>query len=385
MEQTLIVMEKNRVLLFQRIIPSYRIPLFHYLYDKFGIIVCHSKEGRRGKIKGDIDNLTFPTEIIQRLYYQYDETAVIQNAFAPLFKYKPKVVISQFSVKYLTFWLLLFLKPFFRYQLIVWTHGIKSNEINTPFKGLRGKISLWVFRNIDGIILYTYGIKKIIDATDKVTVPIFVAQNTLDVNTYKEHIRRFEDEGRVAIKKELGFISKYNLIYIGRLLKSKRIDLLLESFMLIAERFDISLHIIGEGAESDLVRQYQMKCKRINHYGAIYDDLITGKFLYCSDVMVMPGYVGLSIVHSFAFGLPIVTCRTTEDGPFHSPEIEYLEDGVNGFFCDQTSQDISRTIEDLLLDENKLFEFKANALNTAYNKCNVDNFVKGFESALLKL
>ena len=40
----------------------------------------------------------------------------------------------------------------------------------------------------------------------------------------------------------------------------------------------------------------------------------------------MPGLVGLAIVDSFATGCPLVTV----DLPSHSPEVEYLEDGVNG-------------------------------------------------------
>ncbi len=48
--------------------------------------------------------------------------------------------------------------------------------------------------------------------------------------------------------------------------------------------------------------------------------------------MVIPGLVGLAIVHGFAYGLPLIT--TKHD--FHSPEIEYLSD-ENGVI---TSHDI---------------------------------------------
>ena len=40
----------------------------------------------------------------------------------------------------------------------------------------------------------------------------------------------------------------------------------------------------------------------------------------------MPGLVGLAVVDSFAAGCPLVTV----DLDLHSPEIEYLRDGVNG-------------------------------------------------------
>jgi glycosyltransferase involved in cell wall biosynthesis len=40
----------------------------------------------------------------------------------------------------------------------------------------------------------------------------------------------------------------------------------------------------------------------------------------------MPGLVGLAVLDAFAAGVPIVTLADSE----HSPEIEYLVDGVNG-------------------------------------------------------
>ena len=41
---------------------------------------------------------------------------------------------------------------------------------------------------------------------------------------------------------------------------------------------------------------------------------------------LMPGLVGLAVLDSFAYGMPMVTT----DYPYHSPEIDYLEDGLNG-------------------------------------------------------
>ena len=45
-----------------------------------------------------------------------------------------------------------------------------------------------------------------------------------------------------------------------------------------------------------------------------------------SDAVVIPGYVGLAVNHAFAHGLPVITCQSE----IHSPEIEYIENDVNG-------------------------------------------------------
>jgi glycosyltransferase involved in cell wall biosynthesis len=52
------------------------------------------------------------------------------------------------------------------------------------------------------------------------------------------------------------------------------------------------------------------------------------KTLYVSlgKVWLMPGLVGLGVLDSFAYETPMVTTQL----PYHSPEIDYLQDGVNG-------------------------------------------------------
>ena len=60
--------------------------------------------------------------------------------------------------------------------------------------------------------------------------------------------------------------------------------------------------------------------------GPVFGDETAADLLRQSTLLLMPGLVGLAVVDSFATGCPLVTV----DLPFHSPEIEYLENGVNG-------------------------------------------------------
>ena len=57
-----------------------------------------------------------------------------------------------------------------------------------------------------------------------------------------------------------------------------------------------------------------------------HDDLLLARALRISIAVVIPGFVGLAINHSFAHGVPMLT----RHGQPHSPEVEYLENGVNG-------------------------------------------------------
>src|SRR5690625_1684041 len=175
-------MSKKPVILFQRVLPSYRVPMFRYLYNDLNILVCHSKPPRFGKITSNLQKVDYPAMSVGRFYFLQKETAVIQNVFKPLFKYRPEVVISPASLLYATTWLLLLMKPFFKFKLILWGHGINNADVNAPFKGVRGKVTKWLFNRADAILLYSKQRKLSLEKAISTTV--FVAVNTLDTRSF---------------------------------------------------------------------------------------------------------------------------------------------------------------------------------------------------------
>jgi len=373
-------MSKKPVILFQRVLPSYRVPMFRYLYNDLNILVCHSKPPRFGKIASNLEKVDYPVESVGRFYFLQKETAVIQNVFKPLFKYRPEVVISPASLLYGTTWLLLLMRPFFKYKLILWGHGIKNTDSETPFKGIRGKVTKWLFNRSDALLLYSKQRKLMMEKA--VSTPVFVAVNTLDTHSFAATLNDLKKTGRDKIKNEVGFKTHFNIIYIGRLLPAKRLDLLLESFSLLPKHLDVTLHIVGDGSEMALIKAYQQDSDNIITYGSIYNDKETAKLLFSSDIMVIPGYVGLSIVHAFSFGVPLITSKTSSNGPAHSPEIEFFKHNENGLYCESNPQSISDTLVELFGDKQKLQSMKEAALTTADEKANIEKFIEGFDRAI---
>lgn len=372
----------SRILVFHKIVPSYRVGIFRELYKRFNIITCHSMELKNSSWKSSWKEMDYPNELLKKVHYLKRDTSVVQNVFPVLKKYKPEIIISEFAIGYMTFWLLFLLKPFYKYKLVAWTHGIKNNEIDKPFKSIKSRIALFIYKKADGILLYSEFRKKIIEKRVREKEKIFVAANTLDTNELTEIYNGLKQQSKEVVKKRLNFKSEYNLIYSGRLLPSKRIDLILEAFKIVKKNTNIALHFIGEGPELKLINQYQKEVDDIYTYGGIYDNKITGDYLYASDMFIMPGYIGLSIVHGFCFGLPMVTCRATEEGPFHSPEIEYLKDKQNGLLCESTAESIAERIKIVIDDKKLLNKMSENALHTVVTECSLDKMMEGFKDLI---
>ena len=94
---------------------------------------------------------------------------------------------------------------------------------------------------------------------------------------------------------------------------------------------------------------------------------------------MMPGVVGLGILDSFALETPLITTLN----PFHGPEIEYLENGINGIISNDNINDYSNSIIEVLKTE-KYLELKE-ACKLSAEKYNVETMVKNFKNGILSV
>ena len=122
-----------------------------------------------------------------------------------------------------------------------------------------------------------------------------------------------------------------DILFSGRLIPSKKPLLLLEAFVLAIQRGlppEYTLTFIGDGPVREslvqAVRKSGTAAARVRllgqmspyHVHSYYRDAL---------VSVSPGYVGLSAIQSFSFGVPLIVAR---DEP-HAPEVEALRPDVN--------------------------------------------------------
>ena len=68
-----------------------------------------------------------------------------------------------------------------------------------------------------------------------------------------------------------------------------------------------------------------------------------------ADLFVYPGRIGLSIVHAFAYALPVVLNGNKHN---HGPEYVLFEPGINGYvFEEDNAEDMANVIEQALGDD----------------------------------
>jgi glycosyltransferase involved in cell wall biosynthesis len=140
-----------------------------------------------------------------------------------------------------------------------------------------------------------------------------------------------------------------DIIFAGRLIREKHVDLLVEAYAVLSVAHpSLRLQIIGEGPESDAVRELIRKkgfgnLVDIRDFVKEHDDLIA--YMKASKVCVLPSTregFGITALEALACGLPVVTA----DRPANA--IRDLITEETGFLCDLTADSLAQAISGAL-------------------------------------
>lgn len=147
-----------------------------------------------------------------------------------------------------------------------------------------------------------------------------------------------------------------DVIYVGRLIKEKNVDLLIRAVRLLADEDpEIRCQIIGDGPEYDrlvaLAGQLDLSEEQVLFRGALEDheDLIAA--LHASRVFVLPSVregFGIVVLEANAAGLPVVTI----DHPMNAAR--HLITGRNGATCALSDTAIASGISEMLMNGNAM-------------------------------
>lgn len=136
-----------------------------------------------------------------------------------------------------------------------------------------------------------------------------------------------------------------DLIFVGRLIREKHVDLLLRAFRhVLSEQPDCTLLIVGNGPEKEtidaLIHDLSL-ADRVHFTGFLNDhDEIIAR-MKASKVCVLPSTregFGITALEALACGLPVVTINHPANA------IRDLITEQNGFLCDLSAEDLANKI-----------------------------------------
>lgn len=355
----------NRFIIVQEVFPVYRKPLFDILSDKLNFKLLVSEESLGDITVFDQSEYVVRRGIIKNFFGGkfFWQTSLLNYGFS-----KNDIVVLSASPRNLTMMILLAKLKMQGIKTVLWGHYESANGTR-----LNHYIRMCLLKLASGILFYT----------------------DLEASRYKSTLSRDNNSQKIlglnnglAIKEISNFRISYekninernfNILFIGRLTKKTKLELLLRSISYCKSKDKIKLHVIGDGE----LREFFLKLandlnvdKLVIWHGTKTCEQEISKIANNCALFIYPGDVGLSLIHCMSYGLP---CLIHDNRKHHNPEADALFENTEAiYFKENDYIDLSLKIDKLLESEKIRVNQSFQNLKIVENKYNVEKMAQKF-------
>jgi len=339
----------KKILILQNSIPHYRIPLYEMLAESYNITVLHSGEAAT-QPASKYKEIIVPVRKVGPFFWQ-------SNVFNVVNSDEYDVIIAMFDIRWIQNVLAVFKKR--KSTLIYWGHRYSKsffiNIIRTFF--LKKSDRILLYSNIETDKLISSGIQK---------SKIFVANNTIEVENHSD--------GSSS--------QKSSFIFVGRAQKRKKVEIFLRAFADVVAHIpnNIIINIIGSGDENIELKKLSKELNisdRVFFRGSITDPEKLKALFQNAYAYISPGPVGLGVLHSFSYGVPVVTNIVGK----HGPEFSNIINNVNSLLY-ETFNELTGIIIKISNDKNFASALGEKAYQQYSQERTLQNMVDGFHKAI---
>ncbi len=332
-------------ILHQGYIPHYRQRFFELLarHGSAEYVVFHGDPPSWTGVAAATGPFAFPQRQIRNREIRIGPwTAIYQPVVREILGGGYDAVVLGHEIKFLSSLAIAALARLRGIALLYWGFGYAPKrgfshtaKVRRRALALGGFIKDMMAKRADGYLVYT---QRGADRLAEIGYPrerIFVLQNTIDMSDQLRLCEALREADTRQIRADFGLRpDSVVFVYIGRLVEFKRVDLLVEAVRRIARqglsRHPVEALIIGGGPLEAALRELAADVPGVHFLGALPAGETVARALKASAAVIVPGAVGLAVNHGFAHGRPMIT----GNNEMHGPEIDYVENGVNGLIVE---------------------------------------------------
>jgi glycosyltransferase involved in cell wall biosynthesis len=366
------------VLIIQGQMKQYRVPFFEKLRvalseDGVKLKVGYSDPPISGNGKRDNCNLS-PDYGLKVKGYRGLGNRIIWQPLLREAASADLVVVEQAN-KYAMNYILLLGSALGVKELAFWGHAENKQE------GQLG-ISEWYRRKMlnrtDWWFAYTAGTAEYLVREGVPREKITVVQNSIDTHELREQASAISPARILEERQRLGIGPEAPVgVFCGMLDRVKAVPFLIEAAKLVRKQIPtFHLIIAGGGPDAQFAERAASASGGWVHFIGPKFGVDKALTLRMSNVFLLPSGVGLAILDAFATGLPLLTT----DIQNHGPEIEYLEEGVNGVKALHDTNAYANSVIQLLANTSHLRILGEGATRTVQRysvEIMVQNFARG--------
>lgn len=260
-------------------------------------------------------------------------------------------------------------------KVVLWTmaHSFRGNKLTENIRLSWSKIFkfLFVYTDKEVDFLHQHGYRNKI---------ILGMNNGLDQKKIDDVINLWTDN-KLALWLSERKLEKRTIILSSARLESKnRFEMVLKALpKIILEIPDVLWCLIGSGVEEERLRletDLSGLSKHVLFIGSIYDEYELAPYFLSAKLFIHPASIGLSLMHSFGYGLPVVTHGNPN---LHNPEYAAFAQEITGRnFIENDINSLANVVVSLIKDAKARQIMKLNVRKLAQEKYNVDIMVNRF-------
>lgn len=371
-----------RVTIQHPFLSHYRVPVFRQLAQRPGIklLVVYGHMPNMPNVDPDgFDGRYEPLEI-QTLMGK--EIMWCGTHMRYVSKKRSDVMVLMWNTRYLSLVPALIKAKFTGVKTILWGHGCSKTET-----GLRSMLRQTVAKLGDALLLYNHTVAQRYRDYGWPAERVYVGLNSLDQTAARSAREKWSsDPAKLdAFRKEHDLDKGPYIFFVSRLDPANRLDLLVTAVASLKDKHPgLQALIVGKGEDErkrlETLADSLGVTDNIRFLGAIYGEEQLAPYFMSSTVFCYPSNMGLSILHAFGYGLPVI-CGDKQE--LMGPEVEALKDGENGlFFRHGDADSLAQALDRVLSDPQLARKMSDGARATIDNQFNINTMVTGIEDAI---
>lgn len=367
----------KNVLIIYKFLPYYRVEFYELLRIKLlkhniSLNLIYGKSNKIDALKKDETEIAWANYIVNHRFF-IGKTEILWQPCLSQLKDMDLIIVQPENKLILNYYLM-FARHFSKFKLALWGHVYHMQDNVNSF---RNKFKLPFLKMCDWWFGYTISAKNYLVAKNYPENKITVVQNAIDTLRLKKKYSEISDIELNNLKYTIGVSGSNVGIFCGSMYPDKDFDFILQTCYRIKKEInDFQMLFVGSGIESTRIIKASETSNWIHFIGPKFGEERVIYFKIAT-IQIMPKLIGLSILDSFAMETPLITT----DHPFHGPEIDYLENGINGIITKNNIGDYSNVIIDLF--KTKKYRMLIDGGKVSSDKLTVENMTENFKNGIL--
>jgi len=360
-----------RIGVMQRVLPSYRVPLFDALANEFnGNVSVFSGEPRKSEaLTGAVVPQTAKMwrgknyHLFNGPFYLCWQSGLLEW----LTDWQPHVLIMEANPRYLRSTAAMQWMRKKDGRLIGW--GLGFPNTHGSLSVLRMSVRKRLVNKFDALITYSNQGACEYEALGFSGDRIFTAPNAVAPRpAYPIPKRPPTFRGNKPV-----------VVFVGRLQKRKRVDTLIRACAALPSDVQPLIWIIGDGPQRTVLENLANEIyPQTKFYGAQHGTQLA-KHLRSADLFVMPGTGGLAVQEAMSYGLPVIV------GVADGTQEDLVRDENGWLLADDSIQTLKDTLASALLDISVLRKKGSASYRIVSQEINLENMVAVFSRAIEKV